>query len=63
MSKFLEIMNQSLNENRGVTFYVGGQSIPGLVREIIEAEDLVIASSQMFDQIVIRISNIDAIAL
>ena len=62
LPQFRELLFQSKNENRGLTFYVNGQEIAGLVLEIVD-EELVIVSNQMHDRILIKFTSIDAVAL
>ena len=59
-SMFDEILTDSQNEKKGLTFYVEGQTIPGIVTKF-DAK-MVEARSQMHSRIVIRIDAIDAIA-
>lgn len=53
-------LESSRDTKRGVMFYVDGQAIPGVVKEILP--DAVIVSSQEYGRIVIRLSSIDAAA-
>jgi hypothetical protein len=56
-----EILETSQKEKKGVSLYVKGQSIPGVVVKI--ASDSVEMRSREFSRIVVRIDSIDAIAM
>ncbi len=55
------ILEASQNEKKGVTLYVKGQSIPGIVLKV-EA-DLVELRSREYSRIVVRIDSIDGAAM
>ena len=53
-------LEESKASGKGLTFYVKGASIPGVVVSI--GEKYVVAKSQAQGQIVIRLESIDAVA-
>lgn len=59
---FKDLIEFSQNETRGLTIYIGGQMIAGLVTEVIGTEAIEIRS-QMISKGVILIDSIDAITL
>ena len=52
----------SQKEQRGLTFYVQGQTIPGVVMRVI-GTDAIEVRNQTFGRIVIRVERIDAVAI
>lgn len=56
-----ELLKTSLESKKGLTFYVKGQTIAGVVTKI--AEGWVEARSQQFSKIVIRLDMVDAITM
>ena len=61
MEIYRELIEKSQSENRGLTFYVNGQEIPGLVVSVQTA--CIVVRNQTHDQIVIPFDKIDAVAL
>ena len=60
---FQELMTLSMNEKKGLTFFLkGGHSIAGIVTKINDQES-VEAYSQQYDRILIPAVNILAVAL
>jgi hypothetical protein len=57
---FQEFFEKSLSEKKGITLYVGGQTISGGVTRI--GTDVVELRSQEFSRIVVRVDRIDGIA-
>lgn len=55
---FKEVFEKSQNENRGLTVYVKGQTIVGIVTKV--GEDAIELRSQMFSKAVVLIDSIDA---
>ena len=53
------ILEASLASKKGVVFHVQGESIPGVVRQVLG--DAVIVSNQQRSRIVIRMDRIDAV--
>jgi hypothetical protein len=62
MSYFQEIFTVSLNEKKGVTVYMSGQSIPGIVTKI-NGGDTVEMRNREVSRIIIRIDRIDAVTM
>lgn len=62
MDIYRELFERSLVEKRGLTFFVNGQTVPGLVTEIL-GDEAVVAYSQTYSRIIIRIDRIDAVAI
>ena len=58
---FKSILEASQNEKKGLTLYVKGQAIPGLVLKI-DAETVEMRSRE-YSRIVVRIDSIDAAAM
>lgn len=59
---YRDLLLYSQRERRGLTFYVRGQALPGVVRHILEAEEAVEVYNQGHDRIVIRLEAVDALA-
>jgi len=59
---FRELIELSLNEKRGLTVYFNGQSIAGVVKNIIGNEALELRN-QMFSKIIVRLEIIEAVAI
>lgn len=62
MEAFNELIALSLAERRGLTLFVRGQVITGVVTEVIEGEALVL-TSQLYRKIVVRLEAIDGMAI
>lgn len=65
MSKFeifKELIELSQNEKRGLTIYINGQTIVGIVTKVIGKEAIEIRS-QMISKGVVLVSSIDAMAV
>jgi hypothetical protein len=58
---FRELLEMSLKEKKGLTFYVHGQVISGGVIRLI-GEDAVEVKNREFGRIIIRLDRIDAVA-
>jgi hypothetical protein len=58
---FRSILEASQNEKKGVTLYVKGQSIPGVVVKM-DSESVEMRSRE-YSRIVVKIDSIDAAAL
>jgi hypothetical protein len=59
---FRELIEQSQNEKRGLTIFIGGQTVVGIVVKIIGTEAIEVRS-QMFSKAVVLIDSIDAMAI
>lgn len=57
---FQELFDYSLKEKKGLTFYVQGQTIPGVVTKMI-GEDAIEVRNQTSNRIIIRLDRIDAV--
>ncbi len=59
---FKELIELSQNEKRGLTIFIGGQTIAGIVTKVFETKALEVRS-QMYSKAVILIDSIDAVAV
>ena len=59
---FRELLERSEKEKKGLTFYVRGQTISGIVVKII-GSDAVEVRNQTFSRVIIKIESIDALAI
>jgi hypothetical protein len=53
------LLVESRDQKRGLVFHVGGQKIPGVVKEF--AEDVIVVANQEYSRILIRRDAIDAV--
>jgi hypothetical protein len=60
---FTELIELSQQTKKGLTFYVKGQTIPGYVLRVIDNGGSVEVRNQTFSRIVIRMEQVDAIAI
>jgi len=58
---FQELFDYSLKEKKGLTFFVQGQTIPGVVTRMF-GDDAVEVRNQTSNRIIIRLDRIDAVA-
>lgn len=58
---FHELIQFSLAEKAGLTFFLNGQALPAVVTKIID-ERTIEARSQQYERIVIRLGRVNAIA-
>lgn len=58
---FQELFDYSLKEKKGLTFFVQGQMIPGVVTKMV-GEDAIEVRNQTSSRIIIRVDRIDAVA-
>lgn len=56
------LFDQSREESRGLLFFVNGQTIPGIVRRVVD-DEAVEVYNQSYDQVVIILDRIDAVAI
>jgi hypothetical protein len=61
-SQFDELINISMKEKRGLTFFVAGQTIGGMVVRRHDDGALEL-SNQQYRRIVLRLDRVDAVAL
>jgi len=59
---FRELLERSEKEKKGLTFFVRGQTISGIVVKIVGA-DAVEVRNQTFSRIIIKLENVDAVAI
>jgi len=59
---YRELLDRSEKEKKGLTFYVKGQTISGVVVRVI-GTDAVEVRNQTFSRIIIRLDSIDALAI
>ncbi|MBS1786355.1 MAG: hypothetical protein JST85_01455 [Acidobacteria bacterium] len=62
MMYFHELVEQSQKEKKGLTFYIKGQTIAGVVVKVMEP-NAVEVRNQTFSKIVIRLDHVDAVAI
>jgi hypothetical protein len=63
MEIYKELLEMSRTEKRGLTIYLQGQTIGGVVVEILEDQKAVILQSQMYNRIVVKLENVAAVAI
>jgi len=61
MNPFQELLDFSLANKRGLTFYLNGQSVGGYVTKIVDAA--VEVRNQEHDRVVLLLDRIDGVAL
>ena len=59
---FKELIERSQNEKRGLTIYLNGQSIAGIVTQIIN-EQAIELRSQQYHKAVVLLESIEAMAV
>lgn len=59
---FRELLDRSEKEKKGLTFYVRGQTISGVVVKVIGSEAVEIRNRE-FSRIIIRLESIDGVAI
>lgn len=62
MNPFAELFETSQTNKKGLTFYVGGQTIAGIVVKVNGGESVEVRN-QTHSRVVIRLDRIDAVAL
>ena len=58
---FQELFDYSQKEKKGLTFFVQGQTIPGVVTKMV-GDDAIEVRNQTSSRIIIRLDRIDAVA-
>ena len=58
---FQELFDYSQKEKKGLTFFVQGQTIPGIVTKMV-SDDAIEVRNQTSNRIIIRLDRIDAVA-
>jgi hypothetical protein len=61
MSLFNDLIEWSQTEKRGLTIFIKGQTVAGVVVKII-GEEAIEVKSQTYSRVVIRLDSIDAMA-
>jgi endonuclease YncB( thermonuclease family) len=61
MRSFNELIEWSQTEKRGLTIFIKGQTVAGVVVKIIAGEAIEVRS-QTYSRVVIRLDSIDAMA-
>jgi GTP cyclohydrolase III len=56
----LQMLEQSRAQQKGLTFYIGGQQVPGVVLRVTEKH--VVARNQSQGTVVLRLDRIDGVA-
>ncbi|MDX2151024.1 MAG: hypothetical protein SFV54_09835 [Bryobacteraceae bacterium] len=59
---YTELLNQSMKEKKGLMFYIGGQTVGGLVVRI-DGDQAVEVRNQQYGRIIIRLASVDAVAM
>lgn len=62
MTLYKDLIERSLTEKRGLTFFINGQTVSGIVTEVL-GSDAVAAYNQTYSRIVIRLDQVDAVAI
>jgi hypothetical protein len=62
MELFKELIETSLKEKRGLTIFIKGQTIAGIVTQIIGLEAIEVRN-QTFSRVIIRLDAVDAMAI
>ncbi len=62
MHPFQELIEQSQKEKKGLTFFIKGQNVGGVVTKIISPETVEVRN-QTFSRIIIRLDQVDAVAI
>lgn len=59
---YQQLIEQSQKEKKGLTFFINGQTIAGIVTKTI-GSDAVEVRNQTFSRIIIRLDQVDALAI
>jgi hypothetical protein len=62
MELFKELIETSLKEKRGLTIFIKGQTIAGIVTQIIGLEAIEVRN-QTYSKVIIRLDAVDAVAI
>ena len=62
MDLFNELIELSLKEKRGLTIFIGGQTVAGIVVRVIGTHGIEVRS-QTYSRIIIRLDAVEAMAL
>ena len=58
---FQELFQTSMDKKQGLTVFFDGQQVPGIVTDV--SDQIITMRSQQYDRIVVRIDQINALAL
>lgn len=61
MNSFSELIEWSAKEKRGLTFFVNGQTVAGIVVKVGE-DGTIELKSQTYSRIIVRLDSVDAVA-
>jgi len=61
VSGWSELLQLSQKEKKGLTFYIKGETVPGIVTNV--GDDFAEVRNQTHSRIVIRLDSIDAVAM
>ena len=61
MNPFSELIEWSAKEKRGLTLFINGQSLSGIVVNISD-DGVIELKSQTYSRIIVRLETVDAIA-
>ncbi len=59
---YQELIEQSQKEKKGLTFFIKGQTVAGIVVKIIGSEAVEVRN-QNYSRVIIRLDQVDALAL
>ena len=60
---FKELIDLSMQNKKGLTFFINGQTISGHVVKVTDNGGCVEARNQTFSRIIIRLEEVDALAV
>ena len=63
MNPFDELLKISQTEKKGLTFYLDGQTIPGIVISVNAGTETVEVKNQTHSRILIRLDRVNAVAM
>jgi len=62
MDLFNELIELSLKEKRGLTIFIGGQTVAGIVVRVVGTDGIEVRS-QTYSRLIIRLDAVEAMAL
>jgi hypothetical protein len=62
MELFKDLIETSMKEKRGLTIFIKGQTITGIVTQIIGLEAIEVRN-QTFSKVIVRLDVVDAMAI
>jgi hypothetical protein len=63
MDTFRELLEISQRNRKGLTFYVGGLTIPGYVLRVLDAGGATEVANQTQSRVIIRLERVDGVAM